>query len=284
MKKNYKVFFIVAFFVLSTIYIQPLYKTIRSNLCSSDLDIITQDGTDFTRTDYVDKTGKITVAADLGYATIIVTQTAKGKIERFYDEEGQPVSSYSGYYSVLHEYDEKGNNTRNTYYDIDGSLFTMPDGYTIETRTYDDIGRIRIIKYYDKTNMPVNTWSYGYGKINDYDANGNNDRVTYMGVSDEPMITKLGYASVTRNCYQSESLHKGKIKDEFYFDENNQPISLSIGQYGTHREYNENGQNFLLTYLDADGNPIITQKGYTTIKRTFYAAYILIKRETKFLI
>ena len=61
-----------------------------------------------------------------------------------------------------------------------------------------------------------------------------------------------------------------KLKVSFYFDDNRQPISLDLGQYGVHLEYDPFGRVILKTYLDEEGNPIVTSKGYTTVKNTFY--------------
>ena len=260
---------IVLFILLSIYYIRPQIENIRSDYRSIYLQRnIVKDNT-HERVEFVDKSGKITIAADLGYAISITTTTEKGKLEKYYDNMGVPISRYSGYYAVFREYDKMGNNIRITYLDSDEQLFTMPDGFAIETREYDETGRVTKISYFDKYNSPTNTWSFGYGRINEYDTNGNNNRIVYVDVLGNPMTTKLGYASVNRTFYKSDSPHNGKIENEFYFDENNQPIALSMGQYGVHKEYDEYGQNSILTFLDEAGNPIVSKKGYTTIKRTF---------------
>ena len=44
-----------------------------------------------------------------------------------------------------------------------------------------------------------------------------------------------------------------------------------LGQYGVHKEYDDYGREMVLTYLDADGNPLVTNKGYTTLVRTYQA-------------
>lgn len=274
MKKNQCIItLIIVYFVLSIIFIDSPEKKRKSgvDIRSSELRRIISKDDWSERIDYIDEFGEIAIAADLGYASIVIFQTEKGKIEKYYDEKGEPVSRHSGYYSVLHEYDEKGNNIKNTYYDMDDSLFTLPDGYSIEIRAYDDNNRIISTEFYDKDNNPTNTWSFGYGRIYGYDEEGNNNRITYIDIWGNPMKTKLGYASVVRTFYKSDSPQRGKIEDEFYFDEDEHPVALSLGQYGVHKEYDENGQNSIQTYLDAGGNPVITKKGYTTVKRTFYA-------------
>lgn len=258
------------FLIVSVIYIQPSNTTIISGYRSSELRTIISKHDNSERVDYTDASGKLAIAVDLGYATCVITQTENGKLESYYDDKGKSTNRKSGYYAVLHEYDNDGNNVRNTYLDQNGALFSMPDGYAIDTRKYDQKGRITEIRYFDKDNMPCNTYSYGYGRINEYDENGNNIKISYIDLSGKPMLTRVGYASVIRSFYNTDNLSNGKIEYEFYFDEKEQPIELSLGQYGVHKEYDENGQNNVQTYLDSQGNPIITKKGYTTIKWTFY--------------
>ena len=99
--------------------------------------------------------------------------------------------------------------------------------------------------------------------------NGKNVLVTYLDENKNPMITRLGYAILRRTFYETDPW-TGKVENEFYFDESDQPIALSLGQYGVHKEYDEFGRNNVLMYLDVDGQPMITEAGYTTVKRTFY--------------
>ncbi len=83
------------------------------------------------------------------------------------------------------------------------------------------------------------------------------------------MMTKQGYAIISFSYYSSEGPENGKVENEFYFDGEGNPVSLSLGEYGVHKEYDDFGRNNLLTYLDVDGNPMITNKGYTSVVRTF---------------
>ena len=85
------------------------------------------------------------------------------------------------------------------------------------------------------------------------------------------MITKQGYAMCIRYTSYLEKKNEGRKSDrEFYYDATEKPIALSLGQYGVYKEYNDNGQEVVLTYLDTDGNPLVTNKGYTTILRTYH--------------
>lgn len=237
---------------------------------SSSLTTVTTVKDDIERTDFIDADGKITFASNVGYATVLVTDTEQGKIEQYFDEKGNPVRKSNGQYALLREYDDNGNNYRTTYLGIDGQPVITASGYAVTVRVFDDDGNVITEKYYGLNNSIVYTSSYGYGKLNEYDEYGRIARITYLDRKDSPMMTGSGYAILIRNYYEDGD-SAGKVESEFYFDAEGQPVALSLGQYGVHKEYDENGQEAVLTYLDAEGAPLITTKGYTTVKRTFHA-------------
>lgn len=262
---------LVIFMIVSFLFISSPVHESKSTYHSSQLNkICTKDGV-VERTEYKDSRGTLTIAADLGYAVMVVLQNEKGRLERYYDDQGKPISRSDGYYAVLREYNDQGNNIRNTYLDgADNPMMTL-SGYAIQERVYNKDNRVASIKYYDTDGKPTCTVSYGYGRVYEYDEEGNNTCLFYCDDSGNPMITRLGYASVLRNFYDTEGYEKGKVESEFYFDQKGMPIALSLGQYGVHKEYNELGQEVKLTYLDATGNPMITNKGYTSVERTYQA-------------
>ena len=260
---------LILFLFLSFHFISPFVNSQQPQYRSSDLKQITTKEECFERTDYVDSSGKLTVAADTGYATMIRTNTSEGVMEKYYDEKGNAVSKNAGYYGVLLEFDETGNNIQKEFLDQDNKPCLTKDGYAIEKRIFNEDNQIVVIRYYDIDGKPIQTLSSGFGKINNYDEHGLNFKTTFIDNIGHPMITGMGYAIVVRQFYLDEGADKGRVKKEFYFDDKEEPVSLSLGQYGLYKEYNEFGQGILLTYLDSDGNPIVTTKGYTTIKRSF---------------
>ena len=270
-KDKLYVFLIIFFLIISIIYISPGTIKARSLFHSFQLKKVTKNEGNNERTDYLDSAGRITIAADQGYATMIISQTEKGKIERYYDANGNPISRYNGYYAVLREYDINGNNIRSTYLDSEDNPVDTFNGYATEEREYNINRQVVASRFYDKDSNPVCTALYGCGRINEYDDDGNNIKITYVDYDGRPIMTRQGYASVVRRFYSTEGPEKGKVEYEFYYDENGMPTALSLGQYAVHKAYNENGQESVLTYLDANGDPIITNKGYTTIIRSFHS-------------
>lgn len=270
-KDKLYVCFLFFFLIISLLYISPGTFKARSSFGSFQLKkVVNKDGKT-ERTDYIDSAGRITIAADQGYATMIISQTEQGKIERYYDAKGDPISRYNGYYAVIREYDENGNNIRITYLDSEDNPVDTFNGYATEEREYNVNRQVVTSRFYDKDSNPVCTALYGCGRINEYDDDGNNIKITYIDYDGRPIMTRQGYASVVRRFYSTEGPEKGKVEYEFYYDENGMPTALSLGQYAVHKAYNENGQTSVLTYLDANGDPIVTNKGFTTIIRSFHS-------------
>lgn len=262
---------IILFVVFSFLFISPSNRRGWTGNHSSVLEkTIVRDG-NTEKTEFRDETGKITNAADQGYAICIAETTGSIRIEKFYDDQGEPVKRYPGYYGLMREYDEMGNMTRCTYLDRNGAPSTNDRGYAVEEREFNEYGQVTAIRYFDTAGNPVFTKLYGCGRINEYDENGYNFRITYIDAAGNPTITGLGYASILRRFYGNDSPQRGKVESEFYFDDHGNPIALFLGEYGVHKEYDKNGQVSVLTCLGSNGEPIITNKGYTTILYTYHA-------------
>ena len=221
------------------------------------------------KTDYVNEKGVLTNAANLGYATKLTTKMENGELDEFFDNEGNRTSIYPGYSGLLYTFDEKENRTSITYLDKTSNPTMVLLGYATEERTLNDKNQIIEIRYYDTEGNPVLTPLYGYGQKKEYDADNHACKTTYTDIAGNAMMTKQGYAIIYQTFYQSEGIENGRVEYEFYYDDKSQPVSLSLGQYGTHKAYNQDGLEAETIYLDMDGNPIITNKGYTKIVRTY---------------
>ena len=271
-KNLFAVVIVALFLVASCFFIGPVLRKARSQYHSSQLKKVVTSNGNTKRTDYVDSDGRIAIAADTGYATVIETKISEGrKLEQYYNDKGEPISRYNGYYAILLDYDENGNNTRITYLNSNGEPMIMVNGYAIEEKEYNEKKRVISVRYYGTEGEPILTSLYGHGKINEYNENGLISRITYIDTSGFPVMTKKGYAIVSRKYYVSDGPENGRVESEFYFDGKSNPVSLSLGEYGIHKEYDDLGRNSVVTYLDADGNPMITNKGYTSVIRTFQA-------------
>ena len=142
---------------MSFLYISPEKHQITSQYHSLQLQKrIIRDG-DTERTDYINENGEISTASDLKYATILVTQGENYRLEKFFDDKGEPTRRYSGEWAMLREFNEQGNNIRNTSLNADSKPIINTSGYAIEEREYDQNKQVIAVRYYDTDGLPVNT-------------------------------------------------------------------------------------------------------------------------------
>lgn len=263
---------LVAFFCVSFFFINEPSKKQRSEYHSSELNqVVTKNG-NVIRTDYIDDDGKLCIAADIGYATLIAEQQNDNSvIEIYFDDQGKRINRYAGYYGVLREFDEAGNNIRITYLDANNAPYIMSLNYAVEERTFNEFGQQVSCRYLDVEGNPVLSDNNSYGVRYEYDNIGRRVKITYVDDSDEPMIMSSGYSILVREYYDTDDQENGRVRKELYYLPDGSPASLGLDQYGIYKEYDENGLTSLITYLDADGFPMITNKGYTTVTYTYYA-------------
>ncbi len=271
MKKLIYLFLFSVFVIISCMFINPVSNgsASLSGSYSKELKKVTVRDENSERTDYIDENGTITVANDLGYATVITTKTDNRLLESYFDDHGNPAILLTGNSAVMREYNEEGYNVRVIYLDKDGKPITNRNGYAVESREYNQKGQMTVVRYYDETGNPACFIAFGYGKYIDYDEEGNPSRVVYIDASDVPMMTQEGYSIVNRTFYHTKGPENGKTEYEFYYDTKGQPVRLPLGQYGLHKEYDEFGRENCLTYLGADGEPMVISKGFATIRKTF---------------
>lgn len=265
-RKRTIVFFLS--FVLLLI-LSPININAAEQIRSTSLHIVETEDDNSQRTDYVNDDGVITDAADKHYATIIKTKNYNSVLEQYFHADGSPAVQSLGHYALLRVYNDDGQNYKLTYLGIDDKPTMCSLGYSTVIRSFDKDGNIETEMYYDTENKPVETTSSAYGCFKEYDKQGNNICTTYLNRDNEPAICGQGFARIRRFFYGAEDPN-GEVVEEFYFDQNDNPISLALGQFGIHKEYDDLGRNNAVTYLDKNGLPIVTIDGYSTIKKTFF--------------
>lgn len=231
---------------------------------SSELSIReTVDGS-MTSTSYVNPTGFITDAIDMGYATVCRMRDDNGRVveERYLDANGDPVARYDDYYGLSYEYDETS--TVITYLDAEGNPIILSDGYSIIVRTQVG-GRDSDDFYYDLNGQQVQCSGGYYGLHRGYNSDGQNISLIFFDKDGHAVSTSSGYAIKT---YQRDM--DGTIVGEQYFDTEGNPVRSSLGQYGELYQRNKQGYIRQITYLGADGKPTPTNAGYTILKRTYH--------------
>ena len=262
---------LAAFVWISLQFVHEPLKTRRSDYRSNVLkQVMTTEG-NVTRTDYIDDEGKLRIAANVGYATKLVIHQNNSETETFFDDRGERISLYCGYYGILREYDAMGNNIRITYLDEKNVPIVMALKYAIEERVFNEYGQIVYCRYFDAEGKPVLSSDCGFGVQYEYDDKGRRVKITYLDKNGEPMILPPGYCTLVREYIEPDDLQNGKARKEFYYVPDGAPAVLDLGQSGEYTEYDENGRISLRSYLGADGLPTVTNKGYTSVKYSYYS-------------
>ena len=83
--------------------------------------------------------------------------------QAYYDENDQPKACKEGYHKVVYTYTKAGDQESEAYFDVKGNP-ALVDGYHKELYTYDDNDNCIEVAYYGKTGNLVNN-SYGYSKV-----------------------------------------------------------------------------------------------------------------------
>ncbi|MFQ9004733.1 VanZ family protein [Hominenteromicrobium mulieris] len=148
-----------------------------------------------------------------------------------------------------------GSVTSTSYVNSDGVITDAIDmGYATMCRMQDDSGRVVEECYFDANGDPVARYGDHYGVSYEYDETGT--VITYHDAEGNPIMCNGGYSTIVR------TLVDGRESDDFYYDLNRQQVQCSGGYYGTHREFNTEGQNTSLTFFDKDGHAVSSSSGY----------------------
>ena len=147
------------------------------------------------------------------------------------------------------------NVTSTSYVNPDGVISDAIDmGYATVCRMWDDNDRVVEERYLDASGKPVARYGDYYGLSYEYDETSM--VITYLDAEGNPIERSDGYSTIVR------TQAGGRAYDDFYYDLNGQQVQCSGGYYGLHREYNSDGQNTSLTFLDKDSHAVSTSSGY----------------------
>ena len=148
-----------------------------------------------------------------------------------------------------------GSVTSTSYVNPDGVITDAIDmGYATVCRMRDDNGRVVEERYLDANGDPVARYDDYYGLSYEYDETSM--VITYLDAEEKPVERSDGYSTIVRTQVG------GRASDDFYYDLNGQQVQCAGEYYGLHCEFNTEGQNTSLTFLDKDGNAVSTSSGY----------------------
>lgn len=159
----------------------------------------------------------------------------------------------------LEEKTEKDSTTDNsitTYTFVNASeetTFAIDRGYAVRKEVRNVEGRIIEERYFDADGNPVKLYDIYYGIK--YEYHDHEVIIRYMDSQGNEMLVAT-YSTIIRTLDDD-----GRAVDDYYYDLDMQPIQYA-GYYGMHRDYDNNGWNNRITYLDENGQPVLCSSGY----------------------
>lgn len=147
-----------------------------------------------------------------------------------------------------------GSVTSTSYVNPDGVITEAIDmGYATVCRMRDDNDRVVEERYLDASGKPVARYGDYYGLSYKFDEMST--VITYLDAEGNPIERSDGYSTIVR------TQAGGRASDDFYYDLNGQQVQCSGGYYGLRREFNTEGQNTSLTFLDKKGCVMCSSSG-----------------------
>ncbi len=171
--------------------------------------------------------------------------------QSFFDAAGGAVnSSVYGYAAIEWLYDGKNRVIEERYFDSDGKPYCQKDsGAHIIKLGYDDNGYVSVEKHFDAQGNPIVTkWGY-FGTEISRDSEGNILRVEYFGTDGKPCIGTGNYAVAE---YEYDAY--GNRKSVRFFDTGHNPCRNEYGVHGWDYKY-EDGKLVSGSCVDIDGKP-----------------------------
>ena len=158
----------------------------------------------------------------------------------------------------------KGNTIRTDYVDENGNITIAADvGYAIRISKKE--GTCKEERFYDDKEKPISQYPGYYALLREYDADGQNYHISYLGIDNLPVMTVYGFSDVFLTFYDN-----GKIKTEKYYDPSCKPVCTYLYGYGLLNEYDESGNIIRITYQNEKDEPMMVGLGYAIVKKYYY--------------
>ena len=154
------------------------------------------------------------------------------------------------------EKDSTTGNSITTYTFVNASeetTFAIDRGYAIREAVRNAEGKTTEERYFDADGNPVELYDSYYGIK--YEYRDHEVIIKYMDSQGDEMLVAT-YSTIIRTLDDD-----GRAADDYYYDLDMQPIQYA-GYYGMHRDYDNNGWNNRVTYLDENDQPVLCSSGY----------------------
>lgn len=192
-----------------------------------------------------------------GYHTCVKTYNDRNQIvsEAYQNESGKLTKFMKEPYSLVkNEYSDRGEVSRQTYYDEKEKPVRCRAGYASRSMEYDTDNRISKAFYFDENLKPLVSTTLMPEMMYKYDKWGNQTYVAYADGSDKLIMN----SSVGYSIKKSEYDVKGNVLEVSFYDEFSSPVVAKNPAY--HKatfKYDERGNVIEEAYFDTFGKPML---------------------------
>lgn len=161
---------------------------------------------------------------------------------------------------------EEDGKVKTFYVDENGDLsFAADVRYAMKIVSKNESGENE--EYFDENGDPAMNSSGCYGIFKEYDENRNILKITYLGRNKEIIVNNYGYSIGVRKLDEG-----GKLVEEYYYDAFGKPVCTKYWGYGKRNEYDDNGRIYKVSYMNLDGELLVTSQGYASIVQIPYTS------------
>lgn len=180
----------------------------------------------------------------------------------YFGIDGKPVACKQGWASSIQEYDSMGRTTRRLFFNISGRP-TDPKQMVPEALfKYDKWGNTIYTAICDGNGNLIMSPEDGWSVMKrEYDSRGNRLSLAFFNEKENPIKGKEGYHKAL-TTYTSF----GEELQEAYYDINGNPVNCSDGYHRSVYEFNDNHNYISYKLYDTKGNPTNCTSGFHRIE------------------
>ncbi len=210
----------------------------------------------------------VPILSQLGFASIAFERSRNNSVItfKFLDENDEPCMTSFGVAAILRKY-HYGDCVSTEWFDVDGELITIDDGTAGYISSWEDHRETRR-QYFDIDGNPTSTTDGAFGWEAEYDADGLQTRLTFLGGDGLPMAGPEGWASRTRE-YKD-----GYPERVTFYDEEGRRVLIRDGVAGWKSRF-EGGNEVEREYFGEDGRPTLSSEGIAGFSSIYEHGHIV---------
>jgi hypothetical protein len=167
----------------------------------------------------------------------------------YLDAHKQGAATMEGYSKIVFGWDEKGNETKESFSGPDGSLKKTAGGYARINHKYDAFARPIEESYFGEDGKPIRN-TEGYAKLTRKYERRNLAEESYYDENGRPVLNSMGYAHFSVH-YEPN----GPIEKEF-FGIRREPVDCKGGYQKVRRTFDAHNQLISAAYWDRANHPV----------------------------